>query len=329
MKKSLLLSLAFAFIAISSNGQEVKRYLTFEHFTNTLCGLCSSKNPAFFSKIDQYPNDVHHMSIHPPVPYTACVFYQHNVNDNAARANYYAVSGTPKVFLDGTATGSQMITDEQLNEALGKTSPIGIAVTETMGATREVTVDVLSFGDVPTANYKLYVAVVEKLVNYNAPNGEDEHHNVFRQYLAAGDSFTPAANGDGVTLTYNYSMDSDWVEDQMYVLAYLQNDDTKEILNSGTRFDEALPTSNKNLSPTTLDISVSPNPTDGLLLVDLKDNATQDATLSLIDMNGKIVWMTSSADPIQRIDLTGFVKGIYFVNVKSNEKTSIKKIIVQ
>lgn len=330
MKKSILTSLVFLFIASSIDAQEVKRYLTFEHFTNTVCGICASKNPAFFTKIEQYPDDIHHIAYHPPVPYTTCALYQHNPSENAGRADYYDIFGTPRVFLYGSPTGSQLVTDQQLSDALNKTSPIGIAVTETLSGTREVSVSVKSFGTVPSGNYKLYVAIAEKIVDYSSPNGETQHHNVFRKFLANGTDLTPAANGDAVNSTYSYSIDSDWQADQIYVLAYLQNNDTDEVLNSGTRFDEALPTSSKDLEKANFQVQVSPNPASDQILIDLGNTRIEaDATIQLMDVNGHSLWSSSTVAATQTLDVKSFPAGLYLLSVRNGQTQSVEKVLLR
>ncbi|MBN4065825.1 T9SS type A sorting domain-containing protein, partial [Candidatus Amoebophilus asiaticus] len=89
------------------------------------------------------------------------------------------------------------------------------------------------------------VAIVEQEINYPAPpgsNGEKNFYNVFRKMLTnmAGDTCNLAMQGDSVTFTYSYQMDTLWDSTRIYALAYVQNTDTKEIINSGTRFDPPL-----------------------------------------------------------------------------------------
>lgn len=99
---------------------------------------------------------------------------------------------------------------------------------------------VYTLGTVPSATYKIRAAVLEKWIHYaTAPgsNGEKDFPDVFRKALpsSAGDAFTPASIGDSVTFTYTYNLDlATWDTTQIYTTAYIQNESTKEILNSGT-----------------------------------------------------------------------------------------------
>lgn len=329
MNKKLLLCLSMLFAVTFSDAQEVKRYLTFEHFTNTVCSICSSRNPPFFQKLDEYPNDVHHISFHPPVPYSSCQLYQHNPNGNAGRASYYGVNGTPKVWLNGSPTGNPLITDEAIEEAKALTSPIGFEVTEGTGDTRDVSVEVRSFAEVPTGNYKLYVAVVEERLNYNSPNGESVHHNVFRQWLVDGDDFTPAATGESVINTYQYTLDTEWVAEEMYVLAYLQDDDTKEIVNSGTRFDPGFTTSNKDLTTQAFDLEIAPNPTTDQLFIRLDAEVTNNALLQLQDATGRSIWQSQNVLDNQSLDVSDYPAGIYFLRLQNGADQIVKKVVIR
>ncbi len=332
MNKKLLLSLSFLFALLSADAQEVKRYLTFEHFTNTRCGICASRNPAFFSKLDAYSDDVHHIAFHPPVPYSNCQLYLDNPNENAGRADYYGVNGTPKVWLNGVSTGNSLVTDAQITDALALTSPIGISVTETTGDTRNVEVKVVSFEAVPDANYKLYITIAERRLNYNAPNGESVHHNVFRKYIVDGESFTAAAKGEMVVGNYSYTLDTEWGADEMYVMAYVQNDDTKEVLNSGTRFDPALPalsTSNKNLKENSNNFEVAPNPAQGQIFVNLKTAIDNNATWTLQNANGQLVWLSDQVNVNQTIDVSEYPTGIYFLSLQNGVERTVKKVVIR
>jgi hypothetical protein len=185
--KKIALSLVFSCTAILLTAQALpKKYVLLEHFTNSRCSICASRNPAFYTLIDQYPNDVHHLSIHPSVPYSNCLIYVANPTQNNARTAVYGVNGTPRVALNGTLVpvASQLLPTATLQAALGQESPIALEVQEAGAApTKTAAVTVRVYGNVPAGNYKLFAAVAESTVNYASPNGEAKHHDVFRAML--------------------------------------------------------------------------------------------------------------------------------------------------
>ena len=50
--------------------------------------------------------------------------------------------------------------------------------------------------------------------------------------------FTPPAANSSTTLSYDYDVPSGVNESEAYILAYIQNVESREVLNSGTKFDE-------------------------------------------------------------------------------------------
>ena len=245
MKKYITLSFLAALTLFTAIAQSPK-YVLFEHFTNTRCGICGATNPTFYQNININGNaKLHHISIHSSVPYSACVFYQANTVPQDARATFYGLPGTPRVSINGgTTVNANGIDAATVDNAYCATcSPVQVKVTETdNGSSRSANIQVKSIGTPPSGNYRLLVAVVEKTINYNAPNGENVHHNVFRQFLTAtsGDALSLAAQGGETVVNYNYTLNGAWAADQIYVLAWLYDETTKAVLNSGTKFDSQI-----------------------------------------------------------------------------------------
>lgn len=247
MKKSIAFSI-FLFLAAPFIGAQVPKYVLFEHFTNTRCGVCGSANPGFYQNISINTNaKLHHLTIHPSIPYSTCVFYQANMTQQDARANFYGLPGTPRIAVNGAPTRSVSNTNAAtIDDAYCATcSPVAVKVTEqNNGGSRSVSVQVKSVGATPSGNYRLFAAIVEKTVNYSAPNGESVHHNVFRQFLTAttGDALTLAAQGGQTDANFTYTINGNWVADEIYVLAWLYDATTNTVVNSGTKFDaQAIP----------------------------------------------------------------------------------------
>jgi Outer membrane protein Omp28/Secretion system C-terminal sorting domain len=240
MKKLTTLSIII-FQTIILNGQ-VPKYVLMEHFTNTLCGVCGSVNPTFYQNIDINANTkTHHMSIHSSVPYSNCIFYKANQAEQDTRASFYNIFGTPRVSINGTTpTSASNISSTTIdNSYCTDCSPLEVKVTETSGTNRTATVELKSVGTPPSGTYRIYVALVEKIVNYNAPNSETVHHNVFRRFLTSfnGDAVALASQGNSVNLNYPYTVNAAWTPSEVYVVAWVQSEINNVVLNSGTKFD--------------------------------------------------------------------------------------------
>jgi hypothetical protein len=240
MKK--LITLVLLFIQMTFVMGQAPKYVLLEHFTNTNCGVCGSVNPTFYQNIDiNATTKVHHLSIHSSIPYISCVFYQANKTEQDNRATFYNLIGTPRVSINGAnPTGASNISSTTIdNNFCSNCSPLEVKVTETSGTNRTASVQLKSVGTPPSGTHRVYVALVEKIVNYNAPNSESVHHNVFRRFLTAsnGNAVTLPIQGNSVNLDFNYTVDAAWAAAEVYAIVWVQTDGTNAVINSGTRFD--------------------------------------------------------------------------------------------
>lgn len=328
--KKLLLPLLWGAACFTADAQNtVKRYVFLEHFTNSRCSICASKNPAFYNLIDDYPQDVHHIAYHPPIPYTSCIFYQANQTENNARTSFYDVSSTPRVALNGTLVngGGQLLPAATLTAALAYTSPIHLQVTETTGTDRTATVQIFTHGTVPDGNYQLYLAVVEKDVDYTSPNtGATEHYDVFRTMLPAisGMPVALAQPGSSVTHSFNYSVASGWNAAQIYVVAFVQNTATKEVLNSGTRFDPLIVSAGE---PDVQQVSIRPNPVQESAIAYIGEDRAE--SLEIFGINGQRVAVSFENQQVGAVSfsLANVPKGIYLVKITGKEGVYTAKVV--
>lgn len=237
------LFLCSATLTFAQNQQLARRYALCEHFTQASCGPCAQKNPAFQEFYDANGDKVHHIAYHTDWPGTDPMNAA-NPTDVETRVDYYGVSGVPTLWVNGTIDASPDQVDGALVGSLTEMgSPIKLYVSETVvGTQHTANIRVRSLANVPAGNYKLYAAVVERNVNYtNAPgsNGEKYFPNVFRKMLPndAGDTFTAANAGQEVSFSYDYTAAANWNANELYVVAFVQEVDTKEVMNSGSSRD--------------------------------------------------------------------------------------------
>lgn len=330
MKKILVFALLFAAASVASGQVTAKKYLLIEHFTNTKCSVCGSKNPAFYNLINQaqYADDVHHVSVHPMFPYPSCALYQANTTENSAWTGLYPISGTPSIVLNGTvqSPSTPLLSESKLQTYLNQTSPLHLKVTETgPDNARQVKVRVKALGDLPTGNYKLFVAIVEKKVNLAGGNGETVHHNVFRKMLTAvqGNDFTVPALGQTADYDFNYSVAGTWDPNEVYVLAFIKEVDTKTVVNSGTRFDPVLTDVQESV---TTPITLFPNPVADFTSLDLSFDRVQ--TLELFALNGKkITAEFQTQGSLVNISTAKLPAGVYLVKITGDNGVYIGKFV--
>lgn len=245
MKKLNLCTLFLLITLITTaQNQQVKKYVTIELMTNTFCILCANFDPPAIDTYEANAADVHLITVHPNVPYSACPFFNANSTDNLARRTMYgSFTSTPRTFTNGLIEkrSANLITQDLIDDNAGQFSPLRVEVIETGPPTdRIVTVNVKSFDTPPTGDLNLYVANVLKYVDFDAVNGLQLHHNVLWQFLTSetGDPITLADIDGTVSKTFSYNTDNlthpSFEADQVYTIAFIQNNNTREIFNSGS-----------------------------------------------------------------------------------------------
>lgn len=248
MQKFTLLTVLLAFIGFGSTQAQAPKYVMFEHFTQASCGPCAQQNPGFQCNIlDQNPNTVRHIAYHTSWP-GVDPMYNANAAQSDARVDYYNVSGVPDVYMLGNVKSGApgAFVQQDVNDQVAATSPIRITVEDIdNGTSHDVTVTVYSVGTPPTGNLKLRTAIIERNVNYVSPpgnNGEKFFPNVFRSMLpsTAGETIVLPAQGASVVFNYSYDEVATWNMNEIALVAFVQNESTKEVYNCGSTFDPSV-----------------------------------------------------------------------------------------
>lgn len=328
MKKQFLFIFAFFFsFSLVAQSSGYKKWVLLEHFTNTRCSICGSANPSFYNRWSAFPDDMHHISYHPNVPYPNCAIHLTNPTENNKRKDFYGIFSTPRVLKNGQGNASVGATSSAiLSDLVGDKSPLLVQVSESGGMQRTINLEVFSHPtmSLPSDDLKLYVAVVEKTVNYNAPNGESVHHNVFRKMLVDGENFSAAAASGSVSIQESYSIDSDWVASETYVMAWVQSGSTKEVFNSGSSLD---PVFTNTQSAYTGSVLIGPNPVSNTL--NIKFDKAESGMVEVYSLLGKRIKNIEFADANLSLDLSDVQEGIYLVRLQTQEGILTRRIVVK
>ena len=140
----------------------------------------------------------------------------------------------------------------------------------------------------------------------------------------------PATITAGSTETYTYTITKDaaWKLSDIHVVGMLVNGATGEILNAGKGgFPAGLTTPDAS----NFDLSVMPNPTNGVTAVVLNLEEAAEVSMVIVDIVGNVVF-NSGSDNLAAgsyptsIDLSGQADGIYFAKVSVNGALKTVKI---
>ncbi len=253
-----------------------------EEATNASCPPCASQNPIFKAWLSNHTDQVIPLVYHAWWPGANDTMYLHNVAMNQGRiGTYYGMNneGVPVCRMNGThpmpptgiwykgAPGDTTALNSELSKYAGAISPITLTITQTKsGNNFSVGVKVATIEAIQ--NKKLRVAVVEYHINF-APgvagtNGETDFYYVARKMMPDHNG-TTINQSAGSNQDYNFTVPihNDWKADRIYIVAFIQDDGTKEVLQAG-----------HNLKKITLESTI----VNRFLKVDPKSNVTGQVT---------------------------------------------------
>jgi hypothetical protein len=223
----------------------VQRKVLFEEWTSSTCGPCASNNPtidAFISaRFDSLTPIKYHMNW--PSPGNDPM-YAYNPTQNTDRRNYYGINSVPHVIMDGIINPTYPYSSAPSlpnafypRKSVGSPMTISVVQTRIPGDTIKADITIINHSPLKYGNYYLRVHAIERVIRYTSPpgtNGEKDFYDVFRKaYPTSLGTQVPLAAGT-YNFTFKYKLDlPTWVDTSIYTSAFVQNDLTKEVINSG------------------------------------------------------------------------------------------------
>ncbi len=268
MKKFFILFALFSLCIVGIQNlsfADSPRKILIEEATNTGCGPCAVQNPSFKRFVMNNFSDVIPLVYHAWWPSGSDPMYLENTAMNTARIQYYGIQniGVPNVRVNGKiapktgnwydgAAGDTVAIKNEVDKYRGTSSPITLTVAENRSGSQS-TVQVTISTTQSLVGKKLRVAVVEYQIVYPNPpgsNGEKEFFWVARNMLPDANGTTlDLQAGSNRTYTFNYSIKSNWNSQQIYIIAFIQDDQTKEVLQAA-----------QNLKVAKVNVQASDNP---------------------------------------------------------------------
>lgn len=223
------------------------RVTLIEEATNASCVPCAAQNPTFEHYLTA-PTNIDRII---PIIYHGNwpgrdVMNQANPTMHNALIQYYGITGVPTAVINGKipkkvnasydgAPSDTVALENAVKAAVG-VSPLSIQISEQVNGTN-VTVDVVVSSVNAVSSKKLRIAVVEGFHYYSSAgtNGEKNFYYIVRQMLPSQNGLDLSLNGgETKTATQSFSYDAAWTADEIYVVAFVQDDVTKEILQANS-----------------------------------------------------------------------------------------------
>jgi hypothetical protein len=225
-----------AFIAVLSafsvHGQQ--RLSLIELFSGASCSPCAIHVPILEDTISHYQDKViilrHQMNIPAYDP-----MYNDYPAGPTARFNYYGIAGVPDLKFDGAVTDFDL-TQSVIDARAAIPSPFNINLTYSKTDTNISVNMIINAVSGATGNLKARIAVIENEIEFPTPpgsNGERFFFKVLKQFIPSAAGTTLATTwiaGDADTVSGSWKFANVYNKDEIAVIAYIQNDDTKEIL---------------------------------------------------------------------------------------------------
>jgi len=230
MKKSLLLVIAVAIAFIAYSQPVPRQKVVFEIATGTWCVFCPG---AAMGAADLIANG-HDVAI---IKYHSGDAYQ--IPASTARISYYGVTGYPTTKIDGTLTHvggnqTQSIYPTYLNyynQRINVPAPFTVAIygENTGGLNYEAQVVVTKTDSYTASNLVLHFAVTETNIPQNWFN-QTHVKDVLRE-MVPNQNGTPLdfSATDEITVDLSWTLNANWVADNMSVIAFVQDVPSKQI----------------------------------------------------------------------------------------------------
>lgn len=296
---------------------QTERTVVLEHFSNTNCSFCGSRNPGLFANIENNAPEVVHISFHPSRPYSDCKLNNHNKVENDDRTKFYGLfGGTPQISIQGEPRQGANFNDAKLFEGeQGMMSSFEVKVEQAKTEEKiDVSIVITAAEDNTVGNLNVLAYIVEDTVFYKGRNSEDEHFNVFRKSMGGinGESKAlPSTKGESIEINYSSAHHQDWDLNRVYAIVLLQDPMSKEIHQAGVAPNESLPTSITPIK--TNSFKIYPTVVDRVLVI---EGNTDAIDFELINLQGQVVMQGPVVQ--QQIPMTSVESGVYFL--KLNEE---------
>jgi thiol-disulfide isomerase/thioredoxin len=341
--------LLFTFITINSFSQ-AQRKVIFEKWTSSTCGPCASQNPYFETWVPAVWNNVTVVAYHVGWPSPGNdPMYLHNPTQSYDRRYYYGINSVPCARIDGTIATGGCVSCSYSNtsgclqayydQRIAVTTPLSVSVSDAriVGDSIRANVIVTKLSDLPSGTYYLRVMAVERIIKYVSPpggNGETVFPDVFRLSV-------PNSTGTAITTTagtqnfqFTYARNSVWVDSMIYTLAFVQNESTKEILNSGRPANITVtgaPVYSNEVPGTYSLLQNYPNPFNPSTYIAFTIPKEENVTLKVYDILGNEVKTLVDGRQIAGtyniyFDGSDLSSGVYFYKLTAGSFTDTRKM---
>jgi hypothetical protein len=318
------------------------RISVLEYFTNANTPECYETDTLVRKLMKEVPADVIDIQYH-----AAGSMADKLYNDNPIPANnrgtVYGVTGLPMAVLDGgifqEGLGYPLTYDfssrppraEDIKLRSLLEPDFKITIETEFAPYLEISANIEALKDLPLKERVLYAMVLERRITdpqYTGTNGTSRFYNVARKMLPdeTGSMFNQSWT-KGQVESIHLTCEEDFfplVEDSLCLVVYLQDENTREIIQAATIPEYTSVSIFDRLEPLS-GVMLYPNPAKELVNVYFEDVPREEMQFSLYDLSGKMV-ISDIIEPWQQLYtryLGNLEQGLYIVEVRTRNKRQV------
>ena len=236
---------------------QTNRIILLENFIQASCNPCAFYNQETQNFLDTTTLSIVMINYHTPFPGEDTMHLQ-NPGVVEERMDYYNVNEAPISVIDGNYfqggpigsyfNGEYGWTIADMQSRAQVEGLIGLVVEHEFNEnqqTIDITMDIEIFASI-NGSLRFTMVIVEKKIEFNEPpgtNGETLFKYVVKDVIS-GETEFPFSNdlqaGDHNTFVYNWEISNVFENEMISVVAFIQDDDTKEILQAGISYAKAI-----------------------------------------------------------------------------------------
>lgn len=228
---------------------EANKIVLLEDFANVSCNPCVVSNQIIESLLHgSYDGKIAVVKFPLYWPSPNDPFYIANKDICDDRIAYYNIQNAPTIIVDGLLKPNPQDSNEvkdKIEQRLTKTAQFGITVDKNFqDSSLIVNINVMAVGlaGVNLNDLVLKTIVIENDIEFvQAPgsNGEKVFYNVLRTVLPANEGYSFAGKStlqQPIVLNWETDLLSCWNPANLHVVVFIQNNQTKEILQTGSDY---------------------------------------------------------------------------------------------
>ena len=246
------------------------------------------------------------------------------------RESYYSVPWFPSTYYDSNHIGyyewsSEIVHRQFYEERRDSLSSFGVNI---IGEVNDLTVSGTMYAekvaDYSGQNLVMHLVITET----NIPedwHGETEVNNVARKLFPDGNGTEISFSMNSLlSIDFSFDIDASWVQDNCVLVYFIQDNDTKEILQGNKIMLNDLSLNVGTSSFENAETYIYPNPAQDFLYIQT-DDLQHITNIEIVDLVGKVV--LEQENYLSGINIHELPKGIYLVSYFNNGSRKTEKII--